>query len=103
MAETTSPYTAPPCAAPYTAALELSATPGTVLEIRLPQNARRMVVSLHNTSHHPCTLSYVSGGAGVPIGASESLTLPALSADQRVYLSSTHVSPTFTLHCALRD
>ena len=84
--------------APTPVAVELSATPGEVTELHLPQNAATLTFQVRTEAGKDIEIGFESGGATVNIAAASTWPCPvALTASQRLYLSSTHASAEFTV------
>ena len=84
---------------PTPIAIELSATPGAVTELHLPQNAALLLMQITTVpSGHDIDIGFESGGATVNIAASSTWTCPVrFAASQKIYFSSTHASAAFSV------
>jgi len=102
MAATTSPIIpngGANISAPTPLAIELSATPGTVTELHLPQNASTLTFQITTiSSGHDIDIGYSPGGQTINLATGEIWTCPVrLTASQKIYFSSTHASATFRI------
>ena len=85
--------------APTPIPVELSAAPGQVTELHLPENATTHLLQITTfASGHDIDVGFESGGETINIATGEVWSCPvALVASQRLYLSSTHASAEFTV------
>lgn len=90
--------------APTPIHIVLSATPNTVTEMHLPQNAKRLALQITTvTGGHDIDIGFASGGETVNIAVPSVWLCPVeLVASQKIYFSSTHADANFDVLIGLR-